>query len=129
LIGPSPNLNEAIPGDPRDTTSPAAMLSNLRTLVLGKGLSTASRDRLIAWLVGNKSGDARMRAGLPKDWRVGDKTGSGERGTTNDVGIMWPANRAPLLLSIYLTGTSAPPERRNATLAAVGNAVADALDR
>ena len=124
-----PDLNEAIPGDPRDTTAPAAMLSNLRTLVLGKALSTTSRDRLTAWLVGNKTGDARMRAGLPRDWRVGDKTGSGERGTTNDVGIIWPANRAPLLLSIYLTGTAASPERRNATLAAVGHAVAGALDR
>ncbi len=124
-----PDLNEAIPGDPRDTTSPAAMLSNLRTLVLGKALSTTSRDRLTAWLIGNKTGDARLRAGLPKDWRVGDKTGSGEHGTTNDVGIVWPPNRAPLILSIYLTGTSAPPERRNATLAAVGHAVVDALDR
>ena len=68
-----PDLNEAIPGDPRDTTAPAAMLSNLRTLVLGKALSTTSRDRLTAWLVGNKTGDARMRAGLPRDWAWGTR--------------------------------------------------------
>ena len=122
-----PELNEAMPGDPRDTTSPAAMLSNVRTLVLGNALSAQSRDRLIGWLVGNKTGDARLRAGLPNTWRVGDKTGSGERGTTNDVGIVWPPGRAPIVISAYLTGTSAPAAQRNATLAAVGRAVAATL--
>jgi len=94
-------LTRAIADDPRDTTSPAAMLSNLRTLVLGDALAPPSRERLTAWLVGNKTGDTRLRAGLPKDWRVGDKTGSGERGTTNDVGIVWPPGRTPVLISIY----------------------------
>jgi beta-lactamase class A len=120
-------LNEAIPGDPRDTTSPAAMLSNLRTLVLGNVLATSSRDLLTRWLIGNRTGNTRLRAGLPSSWRVGDKTGSGDRGTTNDVGIIWPPGRAPIVVSIYLTGTSAGPEERNATLAAVGRAVAAAL--
>jgi beta-lactamase class A len=124
-----PDLNEALPGDPRDTTSPAAMLSNLRTLVLGNVLSPLSRERLTAWLLGNKTGDTRLRAGLPSGWRVGDKTGTGERGTTNDVGIMWPPGRKPVLVTIYLTGTPADAPHRNATLAAVGRAVAAALDR
>jgi beta-lactamase class A len=122
-----PDLNEASPGDPRDTTSPNAMLSNLRTLVLGTVLSAKSKDQLTAWLTGNKTGDARLRAGLPQGWRVGDKTGSGEQGTTNDVGIVWPPERAPIIVSIYLTGTSATGEQRNATLAAVGRAVASAV--
>jgi beta-lactamase class A len=122
-----PDLNEAVPGDPRDTTSPAAMLSNLRTLVLGTVLSASSRDQLTRWLLGNRTGDTRLRAGLPSDWRVGDKTGSGERGTTNDVGVIWPPGRAPILVSIYLTETSLAGEQRNATLAAVGRAVASAL--
>lgn len=124
-----PDLNEAAPGDPRDTTSPAAMLSNVRSLVLGSVLSPNSRDRLTGWLLGNKTGDTRLRAGLPSGWRVGDKTGTGENGTTNDVGIVWPPQRAPVIVSIYLTGTPATGERRNATLAAVGRAVASALDR
>jgi beta-lactamase class A len=122
-----PYLNEAIPGDPRDTTTPAAMLSNLRTLVLGTALAPSSREQLTRWLIGNKTGDTRLRAGLPSGWRVGDKTGSGERGTTNDVGIIWPPGRAPVLVSIYLTGTSASAEQRNATLAAIGRVVAAAL--
>jgi beta-lactamase class A len=122
-----PDLNEAIPGDPRDTTSPNAMLSNLRAVVLGTVLSAKSKDQLTAWLIANKTGDTRLRAGLPQGWRVGDKTGSGERGTTNDVGIVWPPERAPIIVSIYLTGTSATGEQRNATLAAVGRAVASAV--
>jgi len=122
-----PALNEAVPGDPRDTTTPAAMLSNLHALALGSVLSPKSRDQLTAWLVGNKTGDTRLRADLPNGWRVGDKTGSGERGTTNDVGLVWPPRRAPIIVAIYLTETAATSERRNATLAAVGRSVAAAL--
>jgi beta-lactamase class A len=122
-----PELNEAIPGDARDTTSPAAMLADVRSLVLGDVLSADSRERLTGWLVGNKTGDARLRAGLPQGWRVGDKTGSGERGTTNDVGIIWPPGRAGVLVAIYLTGAPQTGEQRNATLAAVGRAVASAV--
>jgi beta-lactamase class A len=114
-----PTLNTAIPGDPRDTTTPAAMAGNLRTLLLGTALSAASRDRLIGWLVANKTGDARLRAGLPKGWRVGDKTGTGGRGTTNDIAIVWPSGRAPILVAVYLTATSAPASAREATLADV----------
>ncbi len=122
-----PDLNEARPGDPRDTTSPMAMLSNLHALVLGDALSAASKDQLTKWLLGNKTGDARLRAGLPKDWRVGDKTGSGEAGTANDVGVAWPPGRAPVVITAYLTETSATGEQRNATLAAVGRAVSAAI--
>lgn len=123
-----PALNEAVPGDPRDTTSPVAMLVNLRKLMTENILSPASRERLTGWLIGNKTGDTRLRAGLPRDWRVGDKTGSGERGTTNDVAVIWPSsNRPPLFVSVYLTGGSPDAAQRNATLAAVGSAVTDAL--
>jgi beta-lactamase class A len=122
------DLNEAVPGDPRDTTTPAAMLANLNALLLGTALSAASRDQLTRWLVANKTGGARLRAGVPNGWRVGDKTGSGERGTTNDVGIAWPPNRAPVIVTVYLTETSAAAEQRSATIAAVGRAVASALN-
>jgi beta-lactamase class A len=124
-----PDLNEAVPGDPRDTTSPAAMLADLRALLLGNALSQESKEQLTRWLIGNKTGDTRLRAGVPSGWRVGDKTGSGGRGTTNDIGIIWPPGRAPLLVVAYLTETSKSGEQRNATLAAVGRAVADALER
>ncbi|WP_229266628.1 class A beta-lactamase [Leptospira sp. severe_002] len=119
-----PSLNQAVPGDPRDTTTPNAMLGNLQKLVLGDALSPASKELLTKWLLGNKTGDARMRAHLPEGWRVGDKTGSGRLGTTNDVGVIWPPDRAPIVLAIYLTETTAHQNARNGTLAAVGAAVA-----
>jgi beta-lactamase class A len=122
-----PELNEALPDDPRDTTSPAAMLADMKSLVLGDVLSQASKKRLTDWLLGNKTGGARMRARLDKNWRVGDKTGSGERGTTNDVGLIWPPNREPVIASIYLTGSSGSGDERNATIAAVGYAIGSAL--
>jgi beta-lactamase class A len=122
-----PYLGEAVPGDPRDTTTPAAMLQNLRALLFGDVLSAASKDQLTTWLLGNRTGDARLRAGLPPGWRCGDKTGSGERGSTNDVAVIWPPQGAPVLVTVYLTETTAASEARNATLADVGRAVARAL--
>jgi beta-lactamase class A len=122
-----PTLNEAIPGDPRDTTTPNAMLKDLQTLLLGKALSETSKGLLMQWLIGNKTGDTRLRAGLPAGWKAGDKTGTGERGSTNDVAIIWPPGRKPILVTAYLTETTAPADKRNATLAAVGKAVAEAM--
>ncbi|MBX9845620.1 MAG: class A beta-lactamase [Xanthobacteraceae bacterium] len=119
-----PELNAALPGDPRDTTTPLAMLGNLQKLVLGDTLSGASKEQLTKWLLGNKTGDTRLRAQLPAGWRTGDKTGAGDRGTNNDVGVLWPPDGEPIVVAAYLTGTTAPVERRNATLAAVGRAVA-----
>nr|WP_247881146.1 class A beta-lactamase [Skermanella sp. TT6] len=121
------DLNEATPGDPRDTTSPAAMVANLESLVLGNVLSPPSRDRLTAWLVSNKTGDAKLRAGLPKDWRIGDKTGGGDHGTMNDVAVIWPPNRKPTIVSIYMTETKASFDDRNAAIAEIGRALKIAL--
>jgi len=121
-----PALGEAVPGDPRDTTTPRAMLGNLDRVLLGDALSSASRALLTGWLVANMTGDTRLRAGLPGDWKVGDKTGSGAYGSTNDIAILWPPRRKPILITTYLTETEAPAERRSATIAAVGRAVVDA---
>ena len=123
-----PELNEALPDDPRDTTSPVAMMSNYRALVTGNKLSKASTDRLVGWLIGNKTGDTRLRAGFPHGWRIGDKTGAGERGTTNDVAVAWPSSdKPPLFVSVYLTGSSTDSNHRNATLASVGKIIGAAF--
>ncbi|WP_375459359.1 class A beta-lactamase [uncultured Enterovirga sp.] len=122
-----PHLNEALAGDPRDTTSPAAMADVLRALVLGEtALKETSRERLKAWLLGNQTGATRLRAGLPADWRIGEKTGTGDNGTSNDVGIIWPPGRPPLVITAYLTGSTASADSRNGTLAEVARAVAGA---
>jgi beta-lactamase class A len=118
-----PTLNESIPGDPRDTTTPNAMLRSMQTLLIGEALSGASKKQLTQWLIGNKTGDTRLRAGLPQGWRAGDKTGTGERGSTNDIAIVWPPDRAPILVAVYLTETSTPSDKRNATVADVARAI------
>ncbi|KRQ94585.1 class A beta-lactamase [Bradyrhizobium valentinum] len=119
-----PSLNEALPGDPRDTTTPNAMASNLQALILGtKALSAASREQLTAWLIANKTGDTRLRAGFAKGWRVGDKTGTGGRGTNNHVAVVWPPSAAPMVIAVYLTGATVSFEQQNAIVASVARAV------
>ncbi|MGW0536465.1 class A beta-lactamase [Streptomyces sp. NPDC003032] len=99
-----PELNTNIPGDPRDTTTPASMTANLRELVLGDALAPLDRDQLIRWLLENTTGDRRIRAGLPAGWRVGDKTGSPAYGGVNDIAVAWPPKGgAPLIISVYTT--------------------------
>jgi beta-lactamase class A len=116
-------LNEATPGDPRDTTTPLDMLDLMRKIVLGNALSGSSREQLIAWLVANKTGDKRLRAGVPKGWRVGDKTGSGSNNATNDIAVIWPPDRAPMLVTAYYAEARATDDERNTVLAEVGRLV------
>ncbi|ABD88276.1 class A beta-lactamase [Rhodopseudomonas palustris] len=124
-----PDLNEATPGDPRDTTTPAAMARAVQAVAVGTALSPGSRDRLITWLIDCKTGGARLRAGLPSSWRVGDKTGSGSHGSSNDVAVIWPQDRAPLIIAAYLTETAGSDDQRNATHASVARSIAASLTR
>jgi beta-lactamase class A len=117
------DMSESRPGDLRDTTSPAAMLGTLRKLVLGEALAAPSRARLTDWLVANQTGAKRFRAGIPEGWRVGDKTGSGGHGTTNDIAVIWPAGRAPVVLTGFLTGASIDGAGRDAAMASVARLV------
>ncbi|MGX4805085.1 class A beta-lactamase [Bradyrhizobium guangdongense] len=122
-----PELNEATPDDPRDTTTPNAMAANYRRLLFGDVLPPEGRDQLGKWLIANKTGDTRLRAGLPQGWRVGDKTGAGEHGTCNDVAIVWPRERSPLIIAVYLTGATLDPNGRNDVIASVGREVGKAF--
>jgi beta-lactamase class A len=122
-----PTLNEATPGDPRDTTAPSMMLENLRKLLLGDTLQPASRDLLTNWLVACQTGTARLRGGLPESWKAGDKTGSGDRNTSNDIAILWPPNRAPILVTAYLTESTLDADGRNAILAQIGSEIGSAV--
>jgi beta-lactamase class A len=94
-------LNTAIPGDERDTTTPLAMARTLQKLVLGDALPATQRQRLKDWLVGNTTGDRRIRAAVPAGWQVGDKTGTGAYGVTNDIGLVFPPDRAPLVVVVF----------------------------
>lgn len=117
-------LNEGAPGDPRDTTSPSAMAATLRKLILGDALSPGSRAQLTQWLVTNEVGGPLLRAGIPADWRIGDRTGAGGNGTRGIVAVIWPPNRPPLVAAIYITQTAASMDVRNAAIASIGKALA-----
>ncbi len=119
-----PALNSAIAGDPRDTTSPDAMARDLNVVLVGKALSDASRTRLTDWMLGAKVTDNLLRAGLPHGWRVGDKSGSGERGTRNDIGIILPSEGAPILAAVYYTESPEPSASRDKVIAEVGRIIA-----
>jgi beta-lactamase class A len=116
-----PTLNRH-DGD-KDTTTPAAMLGDVHKLLLGDALSDASRERLTNWLLANQTGGDSLRAGLPSDWREGDKTGSGDT-ATNDVAILWPPQPKPVLVAAYYENANASGKDRHAVLAEVGRIVA-----
>jgi len=122
-----PELNSAIPGDERDTTTPAAICSDIQRLLLGDALSEASRRQLEDWLQRNETGGPMIRAGVPKNWILGDKTGRGSNGATNDIAIMRPPDRAPILLAIYSVGSTATPTDRAAAVAEVAKIVAESF--
>lgn len=94
---------KTISGDFNDTTTPQAMAISLQRLVLGEVLSFPQRNLLQVWLKANTTGENRIRAGVPQHWIVGDKTGTGDYGTTNDIGIIWPPNCPPIVVAIYFT--------------------------
>ena len=96
-------LNSAIPGDVRDTASPASMAHSLQQLLLGNSLPAPQRQQLDAWMRGNTTGDKRIRAGVPAGWQVADKTGSGAYGSVNDIGVAYPPSGAPLVIAVYYT--------------------------
>jgi beta-lactamase class A len=120
-----PTLNEATPGDERDTTSPRAMAADMQKVLLGDALSDQSRRQLEAWLIDDKVGDKRVRAGLPHSWRIGDKTGSGDHGTANTIAIIRPPDQAPILAAVYYTESSAPMDARNAIHKEIGSLIAE----
>lgn len=121
------DLNSNLPGDPRDTTTPAAMAADLDELVLGAALADGDRERLTGWLVGNTTGDRRVRAGLPSGWRVGDKTGTGVHGAANDIAVAWPPEGAPLVIAVYTTRFEPDAEPVDDVVAEVARFVAAEL--
>ncbi|ASN15402.1 UNVERIFIED_ORG: beta-lactamase class A [Pantoea agglomerans] len=124
-----PELNTAIPGDKRDTTSPDAMMQSLKKLVLGKALAPAQRQQLTDWMKGNTTGANSIRAGLPASWTVADKTGSGDYGTTNDIAVIWPPHHAPLVLVTYYTQPDKHAAARKDVLAGAAKIVASGYNK
>ena len=121
-----PALNSNLPGDPRDTTTPRAMVGLMRTLLVGERLSSASRARLIGWMEDATTARDRLRGGFPAGWRAGDKSGTG-RDENNDLAIAWPPGRGPILIASFTSGAVETMAQRNAVHADVARAVAAAF--
>jgi len=116
-------LNEAVPGDPRDTTTPAAMARDLQRFFEASVLKPASRKLLGNWMAGATTGLAAIRAGAPKGWRVGDKTGNGQRNSSNDIAVLWPPKGQPIYMAIYTTGGELTGAPRQAVIAEAARTV------
>jgi beta-lactamase class A len=126
-----PELNRSPPGDPHDTTTPAAMAGNLRRLVTGEALSPASRAQLTEWMVGCKTGANRLRGGLPAGWKIGDKTGNNGKDASGDIAVAWPETNtkpdAPILIAAYTQGGTPNAAQIESVFARIGRMVAERL--
>ncbi|MDG4782393.1 class A beta-lactamase [Micromonospora sp. WMMD961] len=120
-------LNEARPGDRRDTSTAAALAEDLRAYAVGDALEPADRDVLNGWLKGNTTGGELIRAGVPDGWVVGDKTGAGGYGTRNDIAVIWPPNRAPIVLAVLSSRDQKDAEYDDALIAQAAEVAITAL--
>jgi beta-lactamase class A len=125
---PEPELNVWAPGQTRDTSTPRALARSLRAFALGDALEPAERRKLVRWLRTNTTGDTLIRAGVPKGWKVGDKTGTGATyGARNDIAVVWPPGRAPIVMALMSTHAQEDAEPDDALLARAARLVVDAL--
>ncbi|XVQ09395.1 class A beta-lactamase [Spirillospora sp. CA-255316] len=133
LDRPEPGLTEWRPGEKRDTTTPAAAAQTFAKLTTGKTLDPGDRARLVGWLKASLTGADRIRAGLPKDWTVGNKTGTGgagNHGTANDLAIVWtPGSDAPMILSVFTNRNLDNTPNDDKVIASTATALAKALGR
>ncbi|AOR36848.1 class A beta-lactamase [Streptomyces fodineus] len=121
------DLGSAIPGDLRDTTTPQALGGSFERLTLGRALAGADRERLVTWLKGNTTSAARFRDGLPRDWVLADKTGTGDYGTANDIGVAWTTRNTPVLLTVLSTKSAQHAPADDALVAEAARIVAPVL--
>ncbi|HEX4266320.1 MAG TPA: class A beta-lactamase [Steroidobacteraceae bacterium] len=122
-----PILNRSPPGDPHDTTTPAAMAGNLRRLLVGRVLSPGSRERLTRWMVDCKTGDDRLRGGIPKTWTIADKTGNNGKDASGDIAVTWPKPEVPIVICAYTQGGSPSAARLTSVFADIGRMVGQQL--
>lgn len=124
-----PELNDATPGDERDTTTPNDIVSSLRKILLGNGLSVSSRNVLTQWMLDDQVAGALLRASLPSNWKIADKTGAGGYGSRSIVAVIWPPSKQPVVVGIYVTQTKASLQASNEAIARIGAALKEAIGR
>ncbi|MEI6419824.1 MAG: class A beta-lactamase [Sphingomonadales bacterium] len=122
-----PQMNNEVPDDPRDTTTPLSMLATSRRLLTGTDLSDAARAQLAGWMAASTTADTMLRAGLPPGWREANKTGAGADRARNIMAVITPPGRAPVFVAAYLFGKAADLEARNAYFPPLARALVAAL--
>ncbi|MFD8582115.1 class A beta-lactamase [Streptomyces californicus] len=123
-----PELSRWVPGEKRDTSTPRALAGDLRAFVLGGALPAPEREQLTTWLRTNTTGDAVIRAGVPKNWVVGDKTGTGSYyGARNDIAVVWPPDSSPIVIAILSNRATKDAEPSDELIAEAASVVADSL--
>ena len=115
-----PVLYRSPPGDPHDTTTPRAMAGNVRRFILGQVLQPGSRERLTDWMIACQTGANRLRAGLPKAWMVGDKTGNNGKDAAGDIAVAWRGPGQPVLIAAYTQGGAPKPADLDEVFAEIG---------
>jgi beta-lactamase class A len=118
-----PLLNRTKPPNPQDTTTPSAMANTIAKLAVGDVLAPASRERLVGWLVACRTGTNKLRAGLPPDWRIGDKTGNNGADASGDLAVAWPRTRGTIVVGAYVQGGKPTPQQQDELFAGLGRMV------
>ncbi len=122
------DLNIVKPGETHDTTSPRAMVATLQKIILGDALSAASRAKLTNWMIASKDAAAqRLRVGLPNGWRIANKPGTWNGISTNDIGVIFPPGRDPIVVAAYLGEAPGSIKDQEAILAEVARIVAEEI--
>ncbi|MFI5674104.1 class A beta-lactamase [Streptomyces cellulosae] len=125
-----PDLSDGTPGDLRDTSTPRAIAGDLRAFLLGKALDRDERALLRTWMETNTTGETLIRAGLPDDWTVADKSGSAGYGGRNDVAVVWPDDGGdPVVLAVMSSRDTQGAESRDALIAKAATVAVDGLGR
>jgi len=118
-------LNSNLPGDERDTTTPRAMVDSMLKIFTQDVLTVPSRAMLIDWIGQSKTGLDRVRAGLPKSWQSGDKTGTSQNGAVNDLVLTYPPGRRPILIAVYMSESKLDTSTLKAAHAEIGKLVGE----
>lgn len=120
-------LNSAVPGERRDTTTPAAIATTYASLMLGRALRPRDRQQLVEWMKGNTTSGQRFRAGLPESWVIADKTATGAYASAHDVGVVWTTRGTPLVLAVLSSKPAADAPVDNRLIAEATRVVAREL--
>ena len=118
-----PDLNEALDGDKRDTTTPNAIVKSLHSLLFGDVLSEPSKIQLKQWMIDNKVTGSLLRSVLPENWSIADRSGAGGYGSRGITAVVWSKMRSPIIISIYLTQTDASFALRDKAIADIGKEI------